>query len=322
MTDNQDNPPSQPATKPKKSAPKAKMKPKGKPAPKKTPKPKAKGKTKSRKPSASPQEDRDTVANPSTERAGLFTVELGARICRHLADGETLNQVCRRPWMPSPACVRAWALDETGSLGSFPAQFARAREIGWSHQADLILEFSDSSWGTRLIFDHQRARIASEDRRWILARWLPKVYGDRLETTVNAKVEVKGDGPFDEMGVARFIHLQIEREGLLDKDGRPTKKGIILYLQDGQRRGLDLDEPVPTNGIALSPQLQGTSPQPRRSLTSRRSRPSRRQRQSLPFDHQTHAASDGRSAPSRRLPSPLRASCARTNGGHLSRSRR
>ena len=63
------------------------------------------------------------------------------------------------------------------------------------------------------------------------------------------------------MGVARFIHLRIEREGLLDKDGRPTKKGIILYLQDRQRRGLDLDEPVPTNGMALSPQLQGTSPE-------------------------------------------------------------
>ena len=53
-------------------------------------------------------------------------------------------------------------------------QFARAREIGWSHQADLILEFSDAASphymsqeitdqkGTRVIFDHQRARIASE----------------------------------------------------------------------------------------------------------------------------------------------------------------
>jgi outer membrane biosynthesis protein TonB len=87
MTDNQDNPPSQPATKPKKSAPKAKKKPKGKPAPNKTPKPKAKGKPKSRKPSASPQEDRDTVASPSVERAGLFTVELGTVYAATLPTG-------------------------------------------------------------------------------------------------------------------------------------------------------------------------------------------------------------------------------------------
>ena len=40
---------------------------------------------------------------------------------------------------------------------------------------------------------------------------------------------------------------------MVDKDGRPTKKGIILYLQDRQRRGLDLDEPVPTNGHQLPP---------------------------------------------------------------------
>ena len=42
-------------------------------------------------------------------------------------------------------------------------------------------------------------------------------------------------------------------QGLVDKDGRPTKKGIILYLQDRQRRGLDLDEPVSTNGHQLPP---------------------------------------------------------------------
>ena len=229
MTDNQDNPPSQPATKPKKSAPKAKKKPKGKPAPNKTPKPKAKGKPKSRKPSASPQEDRDTVASPSVERAGLFTVELGNRICRHLADGMTLNQVCRLPNMPSASCVRVWALDETGSLGSFPAQCARAREIGWSHQADLILEFSDAASlnymsqeitdanGTRRVFDHHRARLASEDRKWLLSRCLPKVYGDRLatETTITADIKVQNsNSAFDDMGMSRFLELGLHREGL------------------------------------------------------------------------------------------------------------
>ena len=146
MTDNQDNPPSQPATRPKKSAPKAKKKPKGKPAPNKTPKPKAKGKPKSRKPSASPQEDRDTVASPSVERAGLFTVELGNRICRHLADGETLEPSCRRPKMPSVRPVSEPGRSTKRLIGVVPCAVRACARIGWSHQADLILEFSDSSF--------------------------------------------------------------------------------------------------------------------------------------------------------------------------------
>ena len=158
-----------------------------------------------------------------------------------------------------------WALDETGSLGSFPAQCARAREIGWSHQADLILEFSDAASlnymsqeitdanGTRRVFDHHRARLASEDRKWLLSRCLPKVYGDRLatETTITADIKVQNsNSAFDDMGMSRFLELGLHREGLVDKDGRPTKKGIILYLQDRQRRGLDLTSPFPQTAIS------------------------------------------------------------------------
>jgi hypothetical protein len=104
--------------------------------------------------------------------------------------------------MPGFATITAWGLD---TQHPFAAQFAHARNIGWRHLAEELLEISDDSkrdyveregadGETVRTVDHDhiaRARLRVDTRKWLLARMLPKVYGDRV---VNELVG-KDDGP-------------------------------------------------------------------------------------------------------------------------------
>lgn len=105
-------------------------------------------------------------------RPSKFTKELAARICQRLAAGETLLAICRDPDMPSDATVRGWALSD--SHGFF-AEYARAREIGYLRMADEIGEIADDKAG-----DANRDRLRVDTRKWLLAKCLPKVFGDRV----------------------------------------------------------------------------------------------------------------------------------------------
>jgi hypothetical protein len=79
----------------------------------------------------------------------------------------------------------------------FKPQYARAREIGYFAMADEILEIADDSRNdgfeqqnadgtTQRRVDHDRiarSRLRVDTRKWMLARALPKVFGDKAEGT-------------------------------------------------------------------------------------------------------------------------------------------
>lgn len=122
-----------------------------------------------------------------------YTQEMADRICEQLADGKSLRAVCDEPGMPSEAAVRAWALDD---IEGFAAQYARAREIGYDRLADELLEIADTpqtgvktttkATGTETtegdMIEHRRLQV--DARKWMLAKMLPKKYGDKLTTEV------------------------------------------------------------------------------------------------------------------------------------------
>jgi hypothetical protein len=69
----------------------------------------------------------------------------------------------------------------------------RAREIGYHLMAEEIIEISDDATndyverakeeGVQIVVDHDhiaRSRLRVETRKWVLARMLPKAYGDRV----------------------------------------------------------------------------------------------------------------------------------------------
>lgn len=123
----------------------------------------------------------------------MFAPELADEICRLLAEGMTLREICRAENMPAESTVRLWALED---YQGFSAQYARAREIGYQSMADELLEISDdgrNDWMTRRQGDDeievvnsehiQRSRLRVDTRKWMLSKVLPKIYGDKVALT-------------------------------------------------------------------------------------------------------------------------------------------
>lgn len=126
-------------------------------------------------------------------RPVTHTAELADEICKRLAEGMTLREVCRAEGMPPESTVRLWALDDRGG---FAAQYARAREIGYHAMADELIEIADdgqNDWMTRNGEDAegwqangevlQRSRLRVDTRKWMLSKALPKIYGDKIAHT-------------------------------------------------------------------------------------------------------------------------------------------
>ena len=115
-------------------------------------------------------------------RPSIYTEELASRICERLAAGESLRKICADDDMPDRSTVRAWALDNP----IFSAQYARAREIGWTDIAEDLLDIADDKAG-----DPSRDRLRVDTRKWLLSKMLPKVYGDKNTTELTGP----GGGP-------------------------------------------------------------------------------------------------------------------------------
>jgi hypothetical protein len=130
-------------------------------------------------------------------RPSIFSEELATRICERLALGETLRSVCRDDDMPSHTTVLDWAKEQP-----FSDQYARAREAGYGLMADEILEIADDGRNDKfsddeghVTVDHDviaRSRLRVDTRKWLLSKALPKVYGDKQQIDVNARVEIAG----------------------------------------------------------------------------------------------------------------------------------
>lgn len=126
-------------------------------------------------------------------RPSKFTKEMASRICERLAAGETLRAICRDDDVPAAQTVLRWTAANT----EFSEQYARARETGYSHMADELVEIADDGTndyvekerenGTKhVVFDAehvQRSKLRVDTRKWLLSKALPKVYGDKLEHT-------------------------------------------------------------------------------------------------------------------------------------------
>jgi hypothetical protein len=130
----------------------------------------------------------------SNEPDIVYSDEIGARVCKDLASGMTLRAVCRQPGMPKPSTVIGWAINEEHP---FYGRYEQARLIGYTVMADDVIDISDDSGGdyvektgpngeTTRVFDSEnvaRSRLRVDSRKWVLAKALPKIYGDRIEHT-------------------------------------------------------------------------------------------------------------------------------------------
>lgn len=95
--------------------------------------------------------------------------------------------------------MRFWVLDD---VNGFAAQYARAREVGYLRLAEEILQIADTPvTGTKSVskatgmeitegdmIEHRRLQV--DTRKWMLAKMLPKVYGDKQQVEHSGAVDI------------------------------------------------------------------------------------------------------------------------------------
>jgi len=133
-------------------------------------------------------------------RPTTFEEATGHKIIERMANGESLRAICRDEDMPHEATVRGWVIDggemdDSDPRHSFSTQYARAEQMRAMKWADEIVDIADD--GTNdfvksqnadgkdisvLDQEHvQRSRLRVDTRKWIVAKMLPKVYGDKMK---------------------------------------------------------------------------------------------------------------------------------------------
>jgi len=103
-------------------------------------------------------------------RPSDYTVELAGRILDRLAEGESLNAICKADDMPAESTVRHWAAEDREG---FFAKYTRARDIGLDCRADRVVEEA------REARDASLGRLRFDADRWYLSKLAPKRYGDK-----------------------------------------------------------------------------------------------------------------------------------------------
>lgn len=128
-------------------------------------------------------------------RPSVYTAEIAQRVAERLADGKTLTAICKAdPNLPHASTIRRWALDADHE---FCAIYTRARELGFHVWADETIDIADDgSRDTHMVtgkdgfnreevnHDHiRRSHLRVETRKWMIAKVLAKIYGDKLALT-------------------------------------------------------------------------------------------------------------------------------------------
>lgn len=118
-----------------------------------------------------PETFREPPPKPKIGRPSSFTQELADLICRRLAEGESLLQICRDDDMPDRHTVIRWKNDNE----DFRAQYARAREDQGDAYADLGMNAAITA------DDPAKGRLAYDAYRWYAGKLKPGTYGDKLQ---------------------------------------------------------------------------------------------------------------------------------------------
>lgn len=122
-------------------------------------------------------------------------------ICQRVAAGDTLAEISGTLGMPCIATIAKWRR----SLPEFADALQLAREARAMRMADELERISDEagvvrevryepdgSWTEHLAYDATKVaadRVRIDTRKWLAARYLPAIYGERVQADVSGTVE-------------------------------------------------------------------------------------------------------------------------------------
>jgi len=131
-----------------------------------------------------------------------YTDAIARKICERLMMGESMAQICKDPRMPTVRSVTRWLADP--QLADFREMYYFARRVQAEVRIDEIIEIADDTtndWEN--VYDKngevvglkpnneaiQRSRVRIDTRKWLAARLVPRIYGERKEIDL----DVTGD---------------------------------------------------------------------------------------------------------------------------------
>src|SRR5207244_345214 len=130
-------------------------------------------------------------------RFTLYTPLIADLILEELCSGRSLSDICGDPAMPSIRTVNQWALEDREG---FKERYRDARDIGCYTLAYQVLDIADDSRHDRTLrrskdgttefaIDQgniKRSQLRVNAREWLLAKLLPKRFGDRPDPKPDA----------------------------------------------------------------------------------------------------------------------------------------
>ena len=131
------------------------------------------------------------------ERPTGFSEALAAEICRRLADGELLGDICRPTRMPSRDTVRRWQ----GENGPFRDRYAVARDQQADALADEAIHIARNAAADTVAV----CRLQIDTIKWLIAKIAPRRYGEKVAPDAAVKVSI---GDAIEQGRARVLRLR------------------------------------------------------------------------------------------------------------------
>lgn len=134
-----------------------------------------------------------------------FSKSLMTDICERIARGQTLNRICKDPGMPTKGAVMQWVSDDIQGCANQYGDARLKQAMSW---ADEIVDIADDGTNDTYIKATkdgdetevvnidvvQRSRLRVETRKWLLAKALPKVYGDKLDLTHGGELNIHHTG--------------------------------------------------------------------------------------------------------------------------------
>ena len=134
-------------------------------------------------------------------RPSSYRDETGVEICTRMLQGQSLRTICKDSHMPDMSTIFRWLKHDEG----FYKQYMRAREERCYAYAEDIVQIPRDLRDIKDLSneDIQRARLEVDSLKWVAVKYLPKVFGDRVEhehsgTAIQVNILQKlGDGGAD-----------------------------------------------------------------------------------------------------------------------------
>lgn len=144
----------------------------------------------------------DSVAR-GPGRLSIYSEEIASEVLERLANGESLNAICKDDHLPVRSVIYKWVVDDREG---FADRYARARDVQLHGMADDLAEISDA--GVMDMVDVQKNRLRVDTRKWLLSKLMPKTYGDKTQ------MEHTGSegGPIDIVTTRRIVKSAEDKE--------------------------------------------------------------------------------------------------------------